>query len=329
MATNSSEDQKSQLLTFNSPQEADAYLQRLAEEGSSKPAPESSRADVPPTYDVSINNQQGTTIKQWIGARMEQRGDPKVYVDVTVGPVHPGDQEIHKDVRSLGLYVSKYSFYYQWWNGKTWVYVPQVLLNEAQPGYYYPAFGIQWKPLSAITPSGSERATSTNAIAGDELVGMEDMPPLEPSRASDMPVPESSFETASKAAVAGTLASAYAAYNDKCVGGDDQGNNCAHFLSDAFIRGGFTELLPNNPHINARCSTAAKRPVRARDMWSWFKSKAIRTSRKIEKNTGIWATFQLKESVYWGGHVIIIDTNKWKYVGRPAYFDWDQYLYQW
>ena len=163
---------------------------------------------------------------------------------------------------------------------------------------------------------------------------MEDIPPPIQNYVPGMPTPVSLFEvTLDITPFAGTLAGAFAAFNNSCVGNHKETNNCAHFLSDAFIRAGFSELLPNNPHINARC-TQASRPVRARDMWSWFQSKATRTSRAIQRNTGIWAVFQLKESVYWGGHVIILDTDKWRFVGSgdpdyTAYWDWDQYLYQW
>lgn len=59
-----------------------------------------------------------------------------------------------------------------------------------------------------------------------------------------------------------SLRAAFDAYTGECAGGDRYDNNCAHFLSDAFIRAGFTELLPPNPHINARCNTPAKRPIR-------------------------------------------------------------------
>lgn len=116
-------------------------------------------------------------------------------------------------------------------------------------------------------------------------------------------------------------------HKGSCVGGDRFENNCAHFLSDAFIRAGYTELLPSNPHINARCAPA-KRPIRARDMWSWFQSKAVRTSRTPTKNTGMWAVFQLNEDLYWGGHVVILDSDQWVFYGTAWYGNWDQYLYQ-
>lgn len=170
-------------------------------------------------------------------------------------------------------------------------------------------------------------------IVGSEeafTVGMEDVapPPMifdpnAPSLVSSKPGTDSLKE-----ALVTTLAGAMSAYNGTCTGGDSFDNNCAHFLSDAFIRSGFSELHNNNTHINARCSPA-RRPIRARDMWSWFQSKARRTSRVIARNTGIWAIFQINESEYWGGHVVLLNSDTWNYSGTGWYGQWDQYLYQW
>lgn len=119
-------------------------------------------------------------------------------------------------------------------------------------------------------------------------------------------------------------------WGDCCIGKDTFDNNCAHFLSDAFIRTGFKELLPPNSCIESgtRCSPAS-RPLRARNMWCWFKSKASKTSTTPTKNTGWWAVFQLDENVYWGGHVALLDSDSWTYYGTGWYPDWNQYLYQW
>jgi hypothetical protein len=115
----------------------------------------------------------------------------------------------------------------------------------------------------------------------------------------------------------------------QCQGGDAYPNNCAHFLSNAFILAGFDELRPPNDCVQARCDTSAKRPIRARDMWCWFRSKAAKSGGAVTKNSGFWTVFQLDESVYWGGHVAIIDSNNWKYYGTGWYDDWTQYSYQW
>lgn len=165
------------------------------------------------------------------------------------------------------------------------------------------------------------------------LVGMEELSPPSPPEDPDAPqavqFSESNQALLSTFAIPATLSAVGSYWTNSCVGGDRYGNNCAHFLSDAFIRAGFTELLPPNRHINARCGTSAKRPIRARDMWSWFQSKAVRTSRTVTSNTGWWAIFQLNESAYWGGHVVVLDSDNWQYYGTGWYGDWNQYLYQW
>ena len=49
------------------------------------------------------------------------------------------------------------------------------------------------------------------------------------------------------------------------------------------------------------------------------------------RNTGFWAVFELDESVYWGGHVCIIDTETWKVygTGMHAFWDWEQHCHPW
>jgi hypothetical protein len=49
----------------------------------------------------------------------------------------------------------------------------------------------------------------------------------------------------------------------------------------------------------------------------------------LQRNTGWWAIFQLNESVYWGGHVVLLDSNAWQYYGTGWYGTWNQYMYQW
>lgn len=128
-----------------------------------------------------------------------------------------------------------------------------------------------------------------------------------------------------------SIAGAAAAYNDKCTGGDDFPNDCAHFLSDAFIRAGYNEIANDHSCVEsgARCYTSAKRPIRARNMWCWFKRMATESRTSLPTNEGFWAVFQLDESAYWGGHVVIIDTNNNKYYGTGNFSNWDQYAYKW
>jgi hypothetical protein len=126
-----------------------------------------------------------------------------------------------------------------------------------------------------------------------------------------------------------TIEGAAKLYSSECAGGDEYANNCAHFLSDAFIRAGFTDLGNSHTCISARCGTLAKRPIRARDMRCWFEAMSTSTGGAVKRNTGIWAVFQLKESDYWGGHVAIVDSDSWKFYGTGWYNDWDQHSFKW
>jgi hypothetical protein len=133
----------------------------------------------------------------------------------------------------------------------------------------------------------------------------------------------------SKLTAGTTIQGAANVFMRECQGGDEYRNNCAHFLSNAFISAGFSELRKANACVHARCETSAKRPIRARDIWCWFKKKATARGSRVERDTGFWAVFQLDESQYWGGHVVIIDTATWKYYGTGWYDDWQQHSYKW
>jgi hypothetical protein len=160
-------------------------------------------------------------------------------------------------------------------------------------------------------------------------VGMEYVVPPPSAEFSGAPALGDDLTDTVELAVAATLESVGAHWTDSCAGGDRYANNCAHFLSDAFISAGFSDLAAPNPHIKARCGTSAKRPIRARNMWNWFQSKAVRTSRTLQRSTGWWAVFQLDETVYWGGHVAVWDSDGDVVYGTGWYPEWNQHLYQW
>jgi len=164
----------------------------------------------------------------------------------------------------------------------------------------------------------------TPAPGAEGAVAMEQVAPPAPPVTLGMPTPAPGAEGAVGAA-APSLPWVGANWANSCAGGDSFGNNCAHFLSDAFIRAGYTELQ----FYGARCYTWAKRPIRAREMWSWFNSKAVKRSNTVQQNTGWWAVFQLNEQVYWGGHVALLNSNSMLYYGTGWYGNWNQYLYQW
>ena len=78
-----------------------------------------------------------------------------------------------------------------------------------------------------------------------------------------------------------------------------------------------------------RCGTPSKRAIRAREVKEWFESMATESRRELPVDEGYWAVFQLDEEVYWGGHVVIIDTDTGRYFGTGHYPHWDQYCYKW
>lgn len=144
--------------------------------------------------------------------------------------------------------------------------------------------------------------------------------------------------------LARTLASVATFWNNSCNLSDVEGNNCAHFLSDAFIRAGYTELRKagDNPNISLWCDwnvttkSDNARPVRAFDMKNWFNSMASKKERTIQSNNGFWAVYQERQSDG-QGHVLLYDSNN-KVVygtvdtqtGNPYFFSsWLQFFYQW
>jgi hypothetical protein len=207
--------------------------------------------------------------------------------------------------RNLLLVVSESEFY----SFQTSDIVDQEQLGGGKVRLWVRRGAHAWQ-AGAVTIGGTSQLRAT-------VIGMEDLPEPPTLIVPGMPVQASDLhrqKLQSLAPAANTIAAAAAAYNGACVGGDHYANNCAHFLSDAFIRAGFSELLAGqaaDSDFHARCGTRAKRPIRARDMWQWFQSKATTTATTITRNTGMWAVFQLDESVYWGGHVLIIDTDAW------------------
>ncbi|MFB7609542.1 hypothetical protein [Streptomyces gardneri] len=192
--------------------------------------------------------------------------------------------------------------------------------------------------MENIAPPTSPRVPGEPRPAGGPvgLMDAEAMEHLAPPPAIDVPgAPRYAAagmgpaQAAQPRVLAPPLSTVGSCWTNRCIAGDAFANNCAHFLSDAFIRAGYTELSGPNPHIKARCYTYARRPIRARNMWSWFKSKAVRTSDTVTPNTGWWAVFQLDESVYWGGHVVLFDSDTCTYYGTGWHGTWRQYMYQW
>jgi hypothetical protein len=106
-------------------------------------------------------------------------------------------------------------------------------------------------------------------------------------------------------------------YYHGCTCRKSYANNCAHYLSNAFILAGYRELLSSNL-ITHRCSHG--RPTRAQDMLKWFKAKKVGFyGSRVKRNTGIWAVYQEKPG--WR-HVVLIDSDRWKHSGTGDYHNW-------
>lgn len=124
-----------------------------------------------------------------------------------------------------------------------------------------------------------------------------------------------------------TLADVAKAYNESCAGGGRESNNCAHYLADAFIRAGYTDLK-STTLVTERCKCGAGRAVRAQDLLKWFQaqSKTFHQGRP-DPNTGYWAAYQEKPG---DRHVTLIDTATGKFYGTADCKDWPiQWYYQW
>ncbi|MFI8735364.1 hypothetical protein ACIGKM_05565 [Ectopseudomonas toyotomiensis] len=106
-------------------------------------------------------------------------------------------------------------------------------------------------------------------------------------------------------------------YYNGCTCGGRYDNNCAHFLSNAFILAGYRDLLTSSI-ITARCSHG--RPIRAQDMLRWFQAKNTGFhGGRIQRNSGWWATYQETRGAQ---HVVVIDANNWVHYGTGDYHTW-------
>jgi hypothetical protein len=134
-----------------------------------------------------------------------------------------------------------------------------------------------------------------------------------------------------------TLAAAFGNFRDSCDCGEDLGNNCAHYLSDALIRSGYAAELDGG--IGARyrrrhgrivCKTG--RPVRASELRNWFASRATDTLNSEPTNDSRhWAVYQ-ERAADGQGHVLIHShsgtTYTWQGTGDyPSWRTQDHYIW--
>lgn len=140
-----------------------------------------------------------------------------------------------------------------------------------------------------------------------------------------------------------TIEGAAKVFNRDCLGKvSSYQNNCAHYLSDAFIEAGFSELAVAHSCVSSggrcgppHCTSGGKRPIRARDVRCWFNEKDANPDSTVGKGTGHYAVYQERQSDG-QGHVVILDSDNWKYygtgwyeAGQPAPNDWKHWYYQW
>ena len=135
-----------------------------------------------------------------------------------------------------------------------------------------------------------------------------------------------------------TIEGAAKKYKDECKGGGSFANNCAHYLSNAFISAGFSELITNLDCVEVRCNQADTcdlgkklnhRIIRAKNLRCWFATKSTEKLSKIPRNMGFWAVYQ-ERAADGQGHVAIYDSGTKKHYGTGWFPNWEkQEFYKW
>lgn len=124
------------------------------------------------------------------------------------------------------------------------------------------------------------------------------------------------------------LEKAWESYNDSCPCGESfefQGGNCAHYLSDALINGGFADL-EGVPYC---CKSS--RPIRAKGVRNWFKDHRHSTLTKHpgEPTNGIALVYQQNGTDPSSqGHVVLRKYKNGKFVGYKGTLDRPKWIIQ-
>ena len=91
-----------------------------------------------------------------------------------------------------------------------------------------------------------------------------------------------------------SLQTSWDKYTNSCVCGNAYANNCAHYLSNALILGGFSEIDGGKGADlrirNGFCVCRSGRPVRAKEMRDWFGRKW--THHSTPPTNGICLVYQ-------------------------------------
>ncbi len=128
------------------------------------------------------------------------------------------------------------------------------------------------------------------------------------------------------AQVNSVLAGAFAGYSGSCVCGESFRNNCAHFLSDALIRGGCSELDGGTGALyrrrNGLVVCKSGRPVRAKELRAWLAGKATEMIAGEPEEDGYFVVYQ--HDGYAGGHVLIHKHKgaEYEWKGTGDHPDW-------
>jgi len=189
-------------------------------------------------------------------------------------------------------------------------------------------------------PQGAEAATTAARERGDQARPFESIVQPASLLTPDSPSEGTSADQA-KLKAGATLEGAAKVFDRACKGKvSSYENNCAHYLSDALIDAGFSDLSSAHSCVTHRCgspecASGGKRPTRAKDMHCWFRSKDGRPVSSVQKGTGFYAVYQERQSDG-QGHVVILDSGSWKFygtgwfeAGQPAPNDWKHEYFQW
>ena len=126
--------------------------------------------------------------------------------------------------------------------------------------------------------------------------------------------------------------SAWDNYSSSCVCGYAYDNNCAHYLSNALIKGGFSEIDggvgANFRIVNGFCVCRSGRPVRAKELRDWFGRKW--SFHSSSPSDGMVLVYQERSDGQ--GHVLLkkySGGNSIGYKGTGDYPSWptQQYYY--
>ncbi len=126
-----------------------------------------------------------------------------------------------------------------------------------------------------------------------------------------------------------TLQSAKDNYSNSCVCGERYDNNCAHFLTNALILGGYSAIDGGKGADmrirNGFCVCKSGRPIRAKELRTWFGDNWSKYSSP--KNTGLMLAYQESGGQ---GHVLIKEYKDGKqiaYKGTGDYPNWSTQEY--